>query len=49
MTDKDQPMKGWTIAKVSGEESLEYKFPAKAVIGPGQSLKVFKICCLLFS
>lgn len=41
MTEKDQTMKGWTIAKVSGEETLEYKFPAKAVIGPGQTLKVY--------
>jgi len=41
MTEKDQAMKGWTIAKVAGEDSLEYKFPAKAVIGPGQTLKVY--------
>lgn len=40
MTDKDQTMKGWTISKVS-DVSLEYKFPAKAVIGPGQTLKVY--------
>ena len=44
MTEKDQTMKGWTIAKVSGEETLEYKFPAKAVIGPGQTLKVCSHC-----
>ena len=40
MTEKDQIMKGWTISKVSAEETLEYKFPAKAVIGPDQTLKV---------
>ena len=31
-------MKGWTISKVSAEETLEYKFPAKAVIGPDQRI-----------
>lgn len=41
MTEKDQIMKGWTISKVSAEETLEYKFPAKAVIGPDQTLKVY--------
>jgi len=41
MTDKDQSMKGWVIAKICGDEKLEYKFPAKAIVGPGQVLKVY--------
>ena len=44
MTEKEQSMRGWTITKMFGEESLEYKFPAKASIGPGQMMKVRFVC-----
>jgi len=40
-TDKDQSMKGWLLVKSADGESLQYKFPAKAVVGPGQTLKVY--------
>ena len=33
-------MKGWLLVKSADGESLQYKFPAKAVVGPGQTLKV---------
>merc|ERR1719223_1872951 len=39
MTEKEQSMRGWTITKIFGEETLEYKFPAKASIGPGQVME----------
>lgn len=41
MTEKDQPMKGWLLSKTSAGETLDYKFPAKVVLGPGQMSKVF--------
>jgi len=41
LTSKDQSMKGWILSKVSGEESFDFKFPARSTIGPKEMLKVY--------
>ena len=41
MTDKDQSLRGWVLSKKGeDDDTLDYKFPAKTTIGPGQTVKV---------